>query len=279
MVWFLLPCVFRAKPTMLKRFRRLLHLLLGLLCLCPLSIRAEELAATDGLKPFVGWLLNDGERLEAVRFAEVVEAVAQVRVLPVVAERAEDTVLLSAIQESADRMLAALQDTEHPVHQSGRINETSRYIESYLREALNAVEGLRCTIPMTAAGEVQLSGYPDLRVEHVASGRVFYLDPKVYRDGSEQSSFRTFYFEPKRETNKILDEASHLILGVAHRGRSDDGRWQFTRWQLVDLAAFEVRLKAEFQASNRDLYRDEAVLLRSAAASSGESATEESRIE
>jgi hypothetical protein len=39
-----------------------------------------------------------------------------------------------------------------------------------------------------------------------------------------------------------------------------DGRWNFTRWDLVDLARFKVRLKAEFQAGNRDIYRPEAIL-------------------
>jgi hypothetical protein len=32
--------------------------------------------------------------------------------------------------------------------------------------------------------------------------RVFYLDPKLYAAGSRDSSFRTFYFEPKITTNK-----------------------------------------------------------------------------
>jgi hypothetical protein len=32
------------------------------------------------------------------------------------------------------------------------------------------------------------------------------------------------------------------------------------RWDLVDLAHFKVRLKAEFQGSNRDICRVEAIL-------------------
>ncbi len=42
------------------------------------------------------------------------------------------------------------------------------------------------------------------------------------------------------------------------RGRV--GGWKFTRWDVVDLARFRVRLKAEFQGSNRDLYRPEAIV-------------------
>jgi len=35
---------------------------------------------------------------------------------------------------------------------------------------------------------------------------------------------------------------------------------KFTRWDLVDLSQFRVKLKAEFQASNQDMYRPEAIV-------------------
>jgi len=52
-------------------------------------------------------------------------------------------------------------------------------------------------------------------------------------------------------------KAVHFIVGFEHEHRKD-GRWNFTRWDLVDVARFEVKLKAEFQGSNRDMYRPEA---------------------
>lgn len=162
-------------------------------------------------------------------------------------------------------MLLDLGFIAHPIHEVGRINETSRFIEAYFCERLNAIDGLSCEFPQSASGKVQRAGYPDLRLEHIPSGRVFYLDPKVYKLGSEGSSFRTFYFEPRFETNKILDDASHLILGIGHDGRGAAGSWIFDSWQLVDLIDFKVRLKAEFQASNQELYRDDAVLIRGGA--------------
>ena len=36
--------------------------------------------------------------------------------------------------------------------------------------------------------------------------------------------------------------------------------WKFVRWDLVDLSRFTVKLKAEFQGSNRDIYRPEAIV-------------------
>src|SRR3981189_266342 len=107
------------------------------------------------------------------------------------------------------------------------------------------------------------SGYPDLRIGDLPSKRVFYLAPKVYGSGSRDSSFRAFYFEPKIATNKVRDDAVHLVVGFEHEPRQDR-RWNFTRWDLVDLSQFKVRLKAEFQGSNHDMYRPEAIVATSA---------------
>lgn len=56
----------------------------------------------------------------------------------------------------------------------------------------------------------------------------------------------------------MLEDAHHLLLGIEHDGR--DGAWQFTNWHLVDLSKLSVRLKPEFQATNRDLYLDRAII-------------------
>jgi hypothetical protein len=64
-------------------------------------------------------------------------------------------------------------------------------------------------------------------------------------------------------TYQVRHDAVHLLVGFEHEPKSA-GRWNFTRWDLVDLAHFKVRLKAEFQGSNRDIYRPEAILATSA---------------
>lgn len=80
---------------------------------------------------------------------------------------------------------------------------------------------------------------------------------------SRDSSFRTFYFEPKIATNKVRDDAVHFAVGFEHEPRQG-GHWKFTHWDLVDLAHFQVKLKAEFQGSNHDMYRPEAIVATSA---------------
>lgn len=211
----------------------------------------------------VSWLLEEGRDLTGIRFADVVYATAGVRIRPVDADGAENAEVIGALGEAMDHVLAEFADPAHAVHGIARINEVSGAIEDRLRDLLDATPGLSCALPTTAEGRVQRAGYPDLRLEHVASGNVYYVDPKLYREGSERSGFRTFYFSPRTRTNKILDDAAHIIVGVAHGGR-DGERWSFLHWNLIDLHDLEVRLKAEFQASNRDIYREEAILAESA---------------
>lgn len=225
----------------------------GLLCAEPVPSGNSE------IEPFVEWLLEDAERLEDVRFAEVAEAVSGRRVLPVNPEDPIDAAMLDRLGAVLDTMLEAMADPENTIHSVVRVNEISRHVESFLLGHLGQGDDLTCSIPPNASGAAQLSGYPDLRLRHEPSGRVFYIDPKVYREGSESSGFRSFYFEPKGDTNKILDDASHLVVGIAHGGKVD-GRWQLQAWQIVDLIDFRVRLKAEFQSSNRELYKESAIL-------------------
>jgi hypothetical protein len=51
---------------------------------------------------------------------------------------------------------------------------------------------------------------------------------------------------------------------TATQRRDYNAMWKFTRWDLVDLSRFTVKLKAEFQGSNRDMYRPEAIISSSA---------------
>jgi len=67
----------------------------------------------------------------------------------------------------------------------------------------------------------------------------------------------------------VRDDAVHFVVGFEHApretaSRSPKATWNFTRWDLVDLSRFTVKLKAEFQGSNRDMYRPEAIVASSA---------------
>lgn len=196
-----------------------------------------------------------GENLDhrTFSFATVAEACSGKKVIPLAAKESH-TRVQAAIQSALTRAIEKLNAPDSPVRTLRRINEASRFFEDALHESLNAEPDLSCGIPPNRRGEAQRSGYPDLRIVHEPSGEVFYLDPKLVEDGSWDSTLRTFYFEPKDETLKITDDAVHLLAGISHDGK--DGEWTFTGFKLVDLSTLKVRLKAEFQASNKDLYPD-----------------------
>jgi hypothetical protein len=203
--------------------------------------------------------MDDSQSLEGVSFSQVVEAVSGCPVIPVNPE--VDKAWLSTLGTVLDDVLRSLNAPSHPSQKGGRINEASRFIEDELLIKLNAVPGWKCTIPLTVSNTEQRSGYPDLRLV-LSDGRIVYLDPKLHAADNRTSSFRTFYFEPKKETLKIKDPAIHLLIGVSHVPSPTQGI-HFQGWELVDISGMPVRLKAEFQSSNREIYREEAIISRS----------------
>jgi hypothetical protein len=233
----------------------------------------------------IPWLLDEDQQLRGVPFSELIFDATGRKVLPFEANNAVDQRVAKAISAACDETMKRLNAPDSEIQNIDRINEVSSHFEDSLRELLNAAPGLQCDFPHTAEGKLQRSGYPDLRITDLESKRVFYLDPKLYATGSRHSSFRTFYFEPKKSTNKVRDDAVHFVAGFEHapsvaaslrRGDADgsdstatqrrgyNARWKFTRWDLVDLSRFTVKLKAEFQGSNRDIYRPEAIVASSA---------------
>lgn len=212
-------------------------------------IAAREQVEADArlVRQLLGEKLGDRE----FSFAAVAEACSGKKVVPL-AEKESHRRVRTAIEAALTRALEKLNAPDSPVRSLRRINEASRFFEDALHASLNAEPDLSCDVPPNRRGEAQRSGYPDLRIVHEPSGEVFYLDPKLVEDGSWDSTLRTFYFEPKDETLKITDDAVHMLAGIGHDGK--DGAWTFTGFKLADLSTLKVHLKAEFQASNRDLY-------------------------
>jgi hypothetical protein len=220
---------------------------------------AEEKPAS--VKQLIPWLLEQDGALEGIPFSDVIAATSGKRVLAVDKADKDTQRILAAIGKALDAVLAEMNADGSPAKSERRVNEMSAHFEGALRTRLAATAGFECDFPKTAAGARQRSGYPDLRLVDTATKRVLYLDPKLFAKGSRSSSLRTFYFTPRRETNKVNDDAHHLIVGIEHERTGAE--LKFARWEIVDLSSFRVRLKAEFEGSNRDLYREEAVVGRS----------------
>lgn len=203
-------------------------------------------------------LHQGGNAFREVSFARLVELSTGRLVLPMDPEQPADAAILEGIAEVMDRLLEQFNAPDSVTHQASRINEVSAYFEEALLEALDRLPELECSLPRTAQGRLQRAGYPDLLIRHPDSGRVCYLDPKLVQAGTLDSKLRSFYFSPSTDHPKVRHDASHLLVGIEHDGNT--GKWRYLRWHLVDLAGFTVRLKAEFQASNQEIYRPERIL-------------------
>ena len=237
---------------MLLRAAALLALLL---CAQGPAMAADREQSKD-TGTLISWLLQDGRDMKEIPFPVVLAATTGKNIIPI--EPESDRAWLDRLGKVLDRVLAQLNDPAHAIHRAGRINEASRFIEDQLRQELNKEPGWKCMIPCTAGGEEQRSGYPDLRLV-LENGSVVYLDPKLFEEDSRTSTLRTFYFEPKTTTNKVHDDARHLLVAVRHEGKSS-ADLRLLGWELVDVSRICVRLKAEFQASNLDMYRKDNVV-------------------
>lgn len=221
----------------------------------PPQIVIEQEPSVEAL---VTTVLNGGGTFRDVPFSSLVEISTGKQVLPMSPDDPVDAEILAGLDEAIGRVLARLNAPDSITHRESRINEVSAYFETALIEEVDRSPELECAYPRTAEGNLQRAGYPDLMIRHPESGRVVYLDPKLVQEGSLESDLRTFYFTPSVQTRKVLHDASHLLVGIEHDGNT--GKWKYLRWHLVDLARFKVRLKAEFQASNEDLYRPELII-------------------
>ena len=194
-----------------------------------------------------------------VGFADVVTALTGHRVIPADPER--DAAVLDRIR----RALAAADGKARAAGiRSKRPNEAGNRMEQFVKDALGA-EGFRADVPRSTTGRRQAAGYPDLELID-QDGRVIYLEVKTYQRHTLSSSQRAFYFSPTAHA-KVLCDATHLLVGFEFESQpSNESRiYRPVGWKLVDLSKLRVRLKYEFNASNRQIYNRGSVLLDSAA--------------
>lgn len=188
-------------------------------------------------------------------FSRVIEDTTGNKIIPLDPNQPGHTFLRNTILQTSAKIALSMSSPDSPAREKKRINEVSALFENALLQELDSHPDLSCQFPPTRTGNTQRSGYPDLRVEHQPSGTIAYLDPKLFAENSRKSSFRTFYFEPAGETTKVNENALHFLIGFPHDANS--GHWKFGPAELVDLSGLTVTLKAEFSASNRNIYSAE----------------------
>lgn len=194
--------------------------------------------------------------LKDIPFSVAIKAISGCDVLSFNKSSKEDKKLLEGLIKS---MNLALKNCYQKGILTARPNEVGNQIENFVKEALVSC-GLKAEIPLAVNGRHQSAGYPDILIKDTDS-RFSYLECKTYNQKSVNSSFRAFYFQPSKNS-KIIHNARHLMASfeIIREKRGNKSVFAPVYWRLYTLEKMLVQVKHEFNASNKGMYKPEALL-------------------
>jgi len=181
-------------------------------------------------------------------FSDVVLATTGRRILLLNTNNPSHAQLCARLRQAAE--LTVIETTKDPI-QAARPNEAGTQIERRVKAALSEA-GLKARTPVNTSGRAQSTGYPDIEIP---GNPHCYLELKTYSEAALTSSQRTFYYSPS-EAPKVTCDALHLLLAFQLEKYVQDDQTLFkpSHWQLISLEDLQVRMKLEFNQSNRGLY-------------------------
>ncbi|MCD6299754.1 MAG: hypothetical protein J7L78_01075, partial [Dehalococcoidales bacterium] len=169
----------------------------------------------------------------------------------------QDLDLLEKLCQAAD--IAGKQAFQEGIFRK-RPNEVGNDIEPYVKAALKTI-GLQADTPITQGQRRQAMGYPDIEVID-SYGRITYLECKTYNLANIGTTQRAFYFSPSKEGCKVTADARHLVMSfqIEMAQRRERQAYIPVHWRIYNTDSMVVQVKHEFNASNRQMYRQEALL-------------------
>ncbi len=196
------------------------------------------------------------EPLKGIPFSIAIKALTGFKVLTFDVSLDENKKLLDLLAKAAQ--LSGEKAFKEGIF-TARPNEAGNHIELFVIEALRRVE-LEADKPLSQKGRRKAAGYPDIEVKD-KGGRAAYIDCKTYNTKTKGQTFRTFYFSPSDDP-KITKDAFHLLISFELDVAERNGKRAFIpiSWQIYTLDKLLVQVKHEFNASNKDLYKEEALL-------------------
>lgn len=177
---------------------------------------------------------------ETLPLEAVVEALSGFRVLDWQGEGVE------SLEAVADAVIAR---TARVPLTASRPNEIGNKLESLVATALSE-QGWQPDRPTGPSGHRRSAGYPDLEAQF--NEHACYIEIKAFSPGTRDSTQRSFYLSPSPDF-KVTRDAFHLLV-ACEIVPVEAGSWKVRSVRWLDLHSLEVRLKHEFNASNRDLY-------------------------
>jgi len=208
---------------------------------------------------FIKKVLDETKRIKkqgGILFSEVIEEVTSKKIIS-----ADDSYLKEKLKLLEVCFDEVVENSKISPIKVKRVNELGNALEPILKNQINSKNKLKCSMPLTASGKKQSSGYPDLIIED--GDKNIYIEVKTYanKEGSLTSSFRSFYYEPKQDTSKINKNGYHILIAFGHIGKDKDNiGYVLDDWHLVDLSKLKVFFKGEFQSNNKTMYGKENII-------------------
>jgi hypothetical protein len=197
--------------------------------------------------------------LKNIPFKIAMKAISGCQVIPFDKTKPEDKQLLEDLIEAAK--IATKEANKQGIF-TRRANEVGNHIEPFMMNALNKI-GLKADRPKTKEGKKKAVGYPDIFVEDRA-GRPNYIECKTYNERNYQTTQRSFYFSPAERENdfKVTVDARHLIISFKIERAERNGKNAFVPvyWKIFSIDNLLGQIKHEFNASNKQMYRKDAIL-------------------
>lgn len=195
------------------------------------------------------------EPMKDIPFHLIIKSVYGSEVKKLELEGPKDKELINKLEKVSD--LAARNAKEDGIFRS-RPNEVGNDMEDYVIDGLASV-GWKGRTPKRADGKRQSTGYPDIYFED-EYGRPVYFEVKTYNKKTVSSTQRTFYMSPPEEgKEKITKDAFHIVVSfeIGREVRAGTRCYYPKGWKLIDPYSMKMRVKHEFNSSNRELYKKE----------------------
>jgi len=184
-------------------------------------------------------------KLKNIPFPNLVEATSGFRVIELDYLNNKDIELVNNLIKSANHLINMCNKTRRRF-QGDRVNEVGNAIEAEFVQELKTTN--------VTPHLLSEPGYPDLYLDD-CHGRKIYLESKATsRDWDV--TFRAFYYTTGK---KIKSDARHLLIGWKVEEERDK-YWKLVDWKLIELYHLKIKLKSEFNATNRDIYKNAKVL-------------------
>ncbi|XRO77573.1 restriction endonuclease [Methanocaldococcus sp. 10A] len=204
--------------------------------------------------------------IEKISFLTFVRVVSGYKIIPINLSKKEDKDLIDDLIKVCEEVIEEIKKTNGIKDKEGktpnRPNEVGNYIENYVKDVLNKY-GYADT-PKTQSGSKKSTGYPDIEFwykgKEEGEGRIVYIEIKTFNEENINSTQRTFYASPSKDEEgiKIRYDAPHICLSFKIEKKNNN--YYATGFKIIDLSKLIGRIKREFNASNKELYKKELII-------------------